>query len=88
MTHKQRMIERRQRQLAREPGFTPVLNRRVAGAMQQAFLLFQMRGMTAPEAESAARDHVAKSLPKLRASKLYRYRPSKSDSAIYRKAIA
>jgi hypothetical protein len=85
--HKSRMIERRERQLARVPGFTPVQNGRVQGAISSAFVIIQASKphLTTAEAQDEARRFVAKNLPRPSRSKLYRPRPSKSDSAKYRK---
>jgi hypothetical protein len=94
MVHRERMKARRERQLARTPGFTPVRNERVekAIATQEALIsLAALNGGGVPNAievrEQALRN-VARSLPKPQPSKLYRHRPSKSDSPAYRKVSA
>jgi hypothetical protein len=86
--HKKRMRERRERQLARQPGFTPVANKRIDGAIMAAMLAFQMHGLNASEAHERARRQVASGLPKARPFRHLFPRPSKNDSAAYRKQVA
>lgn len=82
---RRRLNERRARQLARTPGFTPIRNVRVSKAVQATALIFQIQGKSAIDAQNAAWDHVAKSLPRAAMVKSHRPRPSKSDSPEYRK---
>ena len=89
MTHRERMQERRARQLARTPGFDPIPNRRVNAAIAATISRFLAMGMPPAAAEREARHAVARSLPMLPAQRRLRApRPSKSDNAAYRKCAA
>jgi hypothetical protein len=81
-----RLAERRIRQLDRRPGFIPVPNARVDGAIatQQA-LLAATGAYNAVEALHEARRRVARLLPPPPMVKSHRRRPSKSDNPEYRR---
>lgn len=85
--HKKKMIARRERQLARQTGFTAIENKRVSGAYGAAFLAFIQMGHSQQEASRQAWREVAKSLPARRMVRDYSARPSKSHNAAYRKAF-
>lgn len=83
--HRQRMVERRRRQLAREPGFTPISNARIDKAIAAATLALRLQGKGPVEAQEEATRHVARQLPPAPRVKSHRPRPSKSDDPAYRK---
>lgn len=86
MTHRERMRERRQRQLARKPGFTPVHNRRIAAAIAAEMVLLVDAGMDEFRAELTAIRTIARQLPPPPFQRRHRApRPSKSDNPDYRK---
>lgn len=84
--HRERMQERRWRQLARKPGFTPVPNRRIQAAVARASLDLLGSGVTPDRAEAEAWRIVASRLPHAGFKRTLRPpRPSKSDDPAYRK---
>ena len=87
--HKAEMQARRARQLSRTVGFTPVHNGRINGIISAKTALHQMAGEHPTKAEYLAMREVAAMLPALPMERrtLYRHRPTKSDSAAYRKAV-
>lgn len=92
-THRARMDERRERRLSLAAGFTPVRNGRIEKtlathkaliAIQQSDLLPAARlGIT--EIEEMAWERVRKMLPAAPMRPRLFFKPSKSDSAAYRK---
>jgi hypothetical protein len=80
------MKARRVRQLAREPGFTPVSNKRINAALSVAPLKAMLRNpaLTPVQAEEQGYRDVAATLGRPRSSKLYRPRPSRSDDPAWR----
>ncbi|PAL23566.1 hypothetical protein CD928_05730 [Sphingopyxis sp. GW247-27LB] len=89
------MKERRERQLDRVEGFTPIANRRIGAAISgqkaliavaQANVLPALR-KTVAEIEIEATDHVRRMLPKARMARSLVVRPSKSDNPAYRKTV-
>lgn len=87
--HKAEMEARRARQRNRTVGFTPVHNARINAAIAAKTALYQLAGEQPTKAEYRAMRDVAAMLPALPMERrtLYRRRPSKSDSAAYRKAV-
>lgn len=89
---RQMLVERRSRQRSRQPGFTPMLNKRVSSAIELQTALNIAAGLPGGrpidpiDARQNAINKVASGLPSASRSKLYRYRPSKNDDAGYRKA--
>lgn len=81
-----RLAIRRLRQLDRRPGFIPVPNARIDGAIatQQA-LLAATGAYNAMEALAEARRRVARTLPPGPMVRARRPRPSKSDNPEYRR---
>lgn len=91
MTHKERMVERRQKQLDRVPGFTPVRSQRVDSAFQVAcagIALAASKGvpLSAAQIEEQAIEQVRRLLPPepMQRRAIRRIRPSRSDQAAYR----
>lgn len=81
-----RLAHRRLRQLSRQPGFTPVRNARVDGAIAtQAALLSASGAYNAVEAHHEARRRVARMLPPGPMVRSYARKPSKSDNPEYRR---
>lgn len=95
LSHREPMIERRRRQLARVPGFTPVRNIRL-----QRWLARHLRSLLAdvdgkkdhelldlaqPADLAAARGRALRFLPAPRMVRSLAVRPSKSDDPVYRK---
>lgn len=81
-----RLAHRRLRQLHRQPGFTPVRNARVDGAIQtQQALLAATGAYNALEALAEARRRVARMLPAPPMVRSYARKPSKSDNPEYRR---
>lgn len=85
--HKQRMIERRARQLARTAGFTPIPNLRIARAIHIRALGYVESGVDPLAAEKLARNAVFAKLPAsgFTRNTLRAPRPSKSDDPAWRK---
>lgn len=84
--HRTRMQERRTRQLARTPGFTPVRNRRIDDAIKGRAALLMLGGAAAPLAYSEAERAVARTLPSPRM--VFDWRnglPTKNDNPEYRR---
>lgn len=82
-----RLAHRRLRQLARQAGFEPVYNARVAQAVDSATALLLMQGWRPEAAHGEALRMVARRLPapRLERRSLHRHRPSRSDDAAYRR---
>ena len=87
LTHRQEMFERRARQLAREPGFTPIVGERQAAAINAAAYRFQQAWPAMSQQdliELAVRDVARGYPPRPFARQLRAPRPSKSDDPAYR----
>lgn len=81
-----RLARRRLRQLQRQPGFTPVRNARVDGAIQTQQALLVATGAYNPiEAHHEAVRRVARMLPPGPMVRSYARKPSKSDDPEYRR---
>lgn len=81
------MAARRERQLARVPGFTPVRNKRVEGMALRALQDAQALGHVGARLEAEAFAMLRRELPMATIARRHRApRSSKSDSAAYRKA--
>lgn len=82
------MKARRERQLARQPGFTPVPNKRIDAALAVAGLRAKLANplLSAAEAERQGYRDVCATLPRGRPFRHLFPRPSKNDCAAYRKA--
>ena len=85
-----RLTLRRARQIARARGFVPMSNKRVQSAIATAATVVALEAAALRKAMNPAEIHdeavrrVACKLPPPPVSKLYRYRPSRSDDAAYR----
>lgn len=87
--HRDRMIARRGRQIARQPGFDPMPNRRIDPLFEQAFAKLMITIDDPVQAAAIAVSQVAAMLPARPMARRHREpRASKSDCAIYRKAVA
>lgn len=86
MPHAVRMARRRDRQLERKPGFTPVSNKRVDSLALAALKDCQQLGFTGEALQQAVLQAVCRQLPArgFQRNTLRGPRPSKSDSAAYR----
>lgn len=87
LTHRQEMLARRDRQLTREPGFTPIVGPRQAAAINAAAYRLQASWPAMDQhqlIELAVREVARGYPPRPFARQLRAPRPSKSDDPLYR----